>query len=555
MSDCYFLGVDVGTGSVRAALIRPNGEIVKTSTWPIKKWNPQNDFYEQSSDDIWRSCCRVVKDVSSSVDSTRIRGIGFDATCSLVCIGENDEPLTVSPTGNLEQNVILWMDHRSKVEAEFINLHKPNVLKYVGGKISPEMQTPKLMWLKKHLKSTWDRAKFYFDLVDFLTWKATGDDSRSLCTLVCKWTYVAGEEKENGWDKDYFSLIGLEDLMDNGAIKIGRNVRIPGEKCGLGLKASAAKELGLMTGTCVGAGLIDAHAGGLGLLACTAPEISPSFDTKIGLICGTSTCLMVVSKSSKPVPGIWGPYYSAMVPDMYLNEAGQSVTGKLLSFVVETHPAFAQLKTELSNEGEVYEYLNTLLLKIASSKGLPSPATLTSQLHIWPDFHGNRSPLADPSLLGMISGLSLTCDEKDLACRYLAAVQSLAVSTQITVAYGTKLIVETLRSNGHDTLSTVLLCGGLSKNKLFAQVHADVLGSPVLVPKSPEPVLLGAGILGAVAAEQWHDIKEAIDNMSGPCDIFVPSQADVKYHKKKYTVFLRMVEDQRCYQKIMECDT
>lgn len=37
-----------------------------------------------------------------------------------------------------------------------------------------------------------------------------------------------------------------------------------------------------MTGTCVGAGLIDAHAGGLGLLACTAPEISPSFDTKIG---------------------------------------------------------------------------------------------------------------------------------------------------------------------------------------------------------------------------------------------------------------------------------
>lgn len=57
----YYIGVDVGTGSVRAALVQYNGDIIKTSICPIKIWNPQKDFYEQSSNDIWKSCCKVVK--------------------------------------------------------------------------------------------------------------------------------------------------------------------------------------------------------------------------------------------------------------------------------------------------------------------------------------------------------------------------------------------------------------------------------------------------------------------------------------------------------------
>lgn len=81
-------------------------------------------------------------------------------------------------SGNNERNIILWLDHRASKEAEFINRNKPQVLKYVGGTISLEMQTPKLMWLKENLPETWKKAKYFFDLPDFLTWKATGDNSR-----------------------------------------------------------------------------------------------------------------------------------------------------------------------------------------------------------------------------------------------------------------------------------------------------------------------------------------------------------------------------------------
>lgn len=57
----YFVGVDVGTGSARAALVTSQGKVVKTAVKPIKTFNPQDDFYEQSSDDIWQSVCYVVK--------------------------------------------------------------------------------------------------------------------------------------------------------------------------------------------------------------------------------------------------------------------------------------------------------------------------------------------------------------------------------------------------------------------------------------------------------------------------------------------------------------
>lgn len=76
------------------------------------------------------------------------------------------------------------MDHRAKEEAKIINSFQHPVLKYVGGKISLEMQTPKLMWLKHNLKSSWTRVDSFFDLPDFLTWKATGSKTRFITSGI-----------------------------------------------------------------------------------------------------------------------------------------------------------------------------------------------------------------------------------------------------------------------------------------------------------------------------------------------------------------------------------
>jgi len=117
----------------------------------------------------------------------------------------------MSETGAAERNVIVWMDHRAKSQAERINAQGHGVLDYVGGRISPEMQTPKLLWIKENLTERFDQAGQFFDLPDFLTWAATGSLTRSACTVTCKWTYLA---HENRWDDSYFRQIGLGELAD-----------------------------------------------------------------------------------------------------------------------------------------------------------------------------------------------------------------------------------------------------------------------------------------------------------------------------------------------------
>lgn len=188
----YSVGVDVGTGSVRAGLVDiTNGKIISSHIENITTWNPKTAHYEQSSEEIWNATCKAVKKTLKLSNIPNIEdqiiGIGFDATCSLVAIDEFDNPISLSTTGNKNQNIILWMDHRAVQQTERINSCNFEVLKYVGGKVNVEMQTPKLLWIKENLPNVWKNQNVkYFDLADFLVYKSTGvSDTRSLCTTTC----------------------------------------------------------------------------------------------------------------------------------------------------------------------------------------------------------------------------------------------------------------------------------------------------------------------------------------------------------------------------------
>ena len=125
----------------------------------------------------------------------------------------------------------MWMDHRAKSETEHINKMGHPVLQAVGGSISVEMQMPKLLWLKKNKQQLWKNATCFLDLSDYLTWRATGSDVRSLCSAVCKWTYH-GDGNKCGWNSSFFEGIGLNDLVEDGFCKIGKSVIAPGSFVG-----------------------------------------------------------------------------------------------------------------------------------------------------------------------------------------------------------------------------------------------------------------------------------------------------------------------------------
>ncbi len=548
MKDRLYLGVDVGTGSVRAGLFDGAGTRRGLGVHAIRTWREGADFVEQSSDDIWRAACEAVRRAlaENKTDPSLVRGIGFDATCSLVALDAGDRPVSVSPSGDDARNVVVWMDHRATEQARRINETRHEVLRYVGGTISPEMETPKLLWLKESLPAAWSRATRFLDLPDFLAYRATGVDVRSLCTTVCKWTYLGHDGEGGRWSDDYFRRVGLGDLVDDGYRRIGTRVRPMGEAAGP-LTDAAARELGLAPKTPVAVSIIDAHAGGLGLIGAAIDGRAPTretLDERLALIGGTSTCHMAVSIEPRFVPGVWGPYFSAMVPGMWLTEGGQSATGALLDFTVRTHARGVELAKQAEAKGaSVYALLNERLDALAEARGCAFAAELTHGLHVLPDHHGNRSPRADPSLRGMVSGLDLDDSVDALAVLYLATVQALA--------HGTRHILDALRAQGYPT-RTIIACGGDTKNRVFLREHADVTGCRIVLPAEPEAVLLGSAMLGAVAAGDRATLVEAMGAMSRAGSVVEPEGGPVAaYHGAKHEVFLRMHADQLAYRELM----
>ena len=206
----HYLGIDVGTGSARAGIFSASGALVGSASQPIRMWEAgarslraieRRTSRRPAPGRATRAARR-----QAGLPAAAIKGIGFDATCSLVVLDGADRPVSVSRTGRPGQNVIAWMYPLRAAVAAAINRTRHPVLRYVGGTISPEMQMPKLLWLKTHLPNTWRRAARFLDLPDFLTYRATGDDTRSLCTTPSANGTTSAKRggAGRGWDRGRF---------------------------------------------------------------------------------------------------------------------------------------------------------------------------------------------------------------------------------------------------------------------------------------------------------------------------------------------------------------
>ncbi|MBP0482157.1 FGGY-family carbohydrate kinase [Sagittula salina] len=508
----YLIGIDVGTGSARAGVFDARGTLLGTAAQEIALWKGPGNRVEQSSDEIWQAVCAAVRGAvaQAGVSARDIKGLGFDATCSLVLLGAGGVPLPLEDG----RNIIVWMDHRATEQAERINAIGHPVLDYVGGHISPEMQTPKLLWLKENVPHHYTAVRQFMDLTDFLTWRATGDCARSICTVTCKWTYLAHEAR---WDAGYFERIGLGELCDDDFDRIGARVVPAGTALGAGLTAQAAADLGLVEGTPVGAGLIDAHAGGLGTVG-TAGD--PAQD--MAYVFGTSSCTMTTTRDPAFVPGVWGPYQSAMVPGMWLNEGGQSAAGAAVDQLIDHHPFATEARALAQAEGK------SLPAWLADRLGdLPS---LVRGLHVLPEVLGNRAPHADPHRRAVIVGLGMGRDLESLKALYGATLCGLG--------YGLRQIIEAQAREGA-TVARIAISGGAGRHPVVRQILADTTGLPVVAPKTAEPVLLGSAMLGALAAGVYADATQAMAAMSRAGDVTQPD-ADRGWHGPRFALFEEM---------------
>ncbi|MGB6396971.1 MAG: FGGY-family carbohydrate kinase [Bradyrhizobium sp.] len=523
-----FVGIDVGTSSARAGIFDENGSLLAAARHPITVWHEAGSVVEQSSAEIWAACAASVRAAmaEASLPASAIKGVGFDAACSLVVVDGAGQPLTVSTSGDIQRNVIVWMDHRAMAEARGVNETQDDVLRYVGGSISPEMEIPKLLWLKRHLPSTYQSAGHFFDLADYLSFRATGSTARSMCTLACKWNYLAHEQR---WSGSYFERVGLGDLASDEYAKIGNEIVAPGTPLGAGLRTSAAYDFGLLEGTPVGASLIDAHAGGVGTIGGRGKS-GEQVDVcrRLAYIMGTSACIMATTPKPCFVPGVWGPYYSGMVPGFWLNEGGQSAAGAAIDHLIRSHPAHGEAVAAAHAAGmEIPEFLERRIVSRVASLG--EVAVLARDIHVLPEFLGNRSPFADPYSRAVVAGLDLDVD--------IGSMERLFVAGLCGLAYGLADVVEAFRSYGVDS-NLMVISGGAGRSPLVRQIMADTTGVTVVVPETQEPVLLGAAMLGAVAGRSCGSIGEAMASMSAIGRLSEPTPPGLAdFHRSKRNVY------------------
>ncbi|KAG8754441.1 hypothetical protein FRC14_005077 [Serendipita sp. 396] len=608
----YYLGIDVGTGSARAALVTSSGQVIASHSHATRTWRSASDsrIFEQSTTDIFSAICKCIHAVLSRSGVTKedVKGIGFDATCSLAVVEMDDpgrtsggEPVCVTQGEQCgmpgERNIILWADHRAEQEANLINKTGSVVLDYVGGAMSLEMEIPKILWLKNQMPQERFSKCVFFDLPDYLTYLTTGFPARSSCSLVCKCSYIPSGANPNaqGWNDEFFKSIGLESMVEDGYQQLGgvlgRNhkstlVLTAGMPVGRGLTTWAAEKMGLNPGTPVGSAVIDAYAGWIGTVAArhhhlkygtVEKELSPSptleeSQTRLATVAGTSTCYLIQSPKGRFVPGIWGPYKNALFPGWWMNEGGQSSTGQLIDFMITTHPAYSEAKgLAEATQKPIHTLLAETLQRLQEEAGVSSSTRLTKDLHIYPDLHGNRSPLSDSSMRGSISGLSLDSSLSDLAMKFSVTLEAIALQT--------RHILDEMKLHGHD-IRSIYISGGQAKNIHLIQLLADVCQIPVILPNNYEAsVVLGAAMLGRFghevsqekASDNWEGFasQEEVDLESGKLggklwDIMVEmtqagkivppaaSPGDLKLLDAKYKIFRETIETQKRWRAIME---
>lgn len=158
-----------------------------------------------------------------------------------------------------------------------------------------------------------------------------------------------------------------------------------------------------------------------------------------------------------------------------------------------------------------------------------------------PDFHGNRSPLADPHAVGVISGLTLDSSFDSLARLYYKSA--------LGIALGTRHILDALNDKGYG-IDHLHVAGGHTKNPLLMELYADATGCKVVAPAEDDVVLLGTAIVAARAAGLYPDLGEAAAAMAKSGRVVEPNPSRRKGYDRDYQIFLTMHDQRRALDRL-----
>src|SRR6185312_8854071 len=491
----FTLGVDFGTNSVRALIVRcsdgaeygsrvvdyPSGAqgiLLDPKDGLLARQHP-GDYLLGLEESIRGALAEAKR--KPDFDAAKIVGIGVDSTgSSPIPVDARNQALASEPKwkNDLSAQCWLWKDHTSWREAakitELSAKLRPQYIAKCGGVYSSEWFWAKLWHCLNVAPETFGAAFSWVELADWIPSVLSGvSDPRLVKRGVCAAGHKALYSDEWGGlpDKEFLTALDprLADLRD----RLYEKAYDASEPAG-SLSSGWAAKLGLPPGIPVAIGEFDVHYGAIG---CGVSE------GRLVKVIGTSTCDCAVVSASKPVadiPGICGIVKGAILPGFFGIEAGQSAVGDIFKWWVE-----GVLGGDAATHAE---------LTAEAAKQRPGQAGLLAL--DWNN--GNRTILVDQRLTGLLLGQDLYTTRADI---YRALIEA--------TAFGARAIIERLRQYGVRTDQVVCTGGIAEKNPLLMQIYADVTGCEMRVASSSQTCALGSAIAAAVLGGAHADFTSA----------------------------------------------
>lgn len=534
----YVIGLDFGTDSCRALVVDANnGEEKASGICYYPRWkaglycDAQTNRYRQHPLDYIEAMVESVHSALSqlnAVEQNAIKGICIDTTGSTPVLTDiNGTPLAMLPEFEEEPDAmfILWKDHTAVKEAEEINtLIKEqgfDYLKYEGGTYSSEWVWAKVLHIINTNLKIKEVACSWVEHCDWMTGLITGNTMpekilRSRCAAGHK---AMWNEQWGLPSKSFLSMLhpSLAEMLPHLFVQTYTSDTKAGT-----LTAEWASKLGLPEGIAVAVGALDAHMGAVG--ASIAPKV-------LVRIMGTSTCDIMVAEQSeigeRCIEGICGQVDGSVLPGFIGFEAGQSAFGDIYAWFKKLQ---AWSLNHISEGEEKEQLLDDMLVLLTKEAQAIIPKENDVIALDW--MNGRRTPYANQTLKGVIAGLTLGTTAPEM---FKALVEA--------TAFGSKRIVEHMRSQGL-SIESINAIGGISKKAPYVmQTLADVLNMPIRVIRSEQTCALGAAMFAAVAAGIYKNITEAIHSMGSIVETeYIPNAEYVKIYEKLYGKYLRLAE-------------
>ncbi len=511
-----FLGIDFGTDSVRALIVDGAGRTLAEAVQPYPRWNEgryidaASGMFRQHPLDYIEAMTDVVREVVSHIDPAEVRGIGVDTTGSTPCLTDaTGLPLALRPefADDPDAMFVLWKDHTAIEEERRINevAHSgdgPDYTAYEGGIYSCEWFWSKVLHVVRANPRVRAAAAGAVEHCDWIPALLAGSPARrSRCTAGHKAMWHAswgGLPPESFFERVDPLLVPFRRALPSESFTADNPVGH--------LSPEWAARFGLPETVIVAGGILDGHCGAVGA------GVRPGTLVKV---CGTSACdFLVAERVDDVIPGICGQVDGSVVPGFIGLEAGQSAFGDV----------YAWLRRFLSYAGDVS------VDALSRDAAAVAPGSTGIVALDW--FNGRRTPYADTSRTGAITGLNLG-STPPMVFRALA---------EATV-FGSKAIVDHFEEHGV-SVSEIVATGGISRKSPFVmQMCADVLGRPVKVAACEQTCALGGAIFASVAAGVYRDVPEAMAHMASGIDReYRPDAAVAAVYAELYSKYRALAE-------------